>query len=142
MIERHAAVDVFVYGTLKPGEANYQRYCAGKVLSVQRAITYGQLYALPFGYPAMIAGDRLVYGFLLTFANADILAALDRLEGYDSYQPATENEYIRQRIETYTSNLKPLAAAWIYLMTLQQVKAASGLLLPDGWWSGCGQKND
>lgn len=141
MIKRHDAVSVFVYGTLKPGETNYQRYCALNVLSVQRAITFGQLYALPFGYPAMIAGDRPVYGFLLTFANADILAALDRLEGYDSHQPATENEYTRQRIETYNSDLKPLAVAWIYLMTLQQVKAFSGLLLPDGWWSGCGQQN-
>ncbi len=28
---------VFVYGTLKPGEANYQKYCAGKVVEAKRA---------------------------------------------------------------------------------------------------------
>ncbi len=28
---------VFVYGTLKPGEANYQKYFAGKVIEAQKA---------------------------------------------------------------------------------------------------------
>jgi len=26
------SIRVFVYGTLKPGEVNYQRYCEGKVI--------------------------------------------------------------------------------------------------------------
>jgi len=27
------SIRVFVYGTLKPGEVNYQRYCEGKVIA-------------------------------------------------------------------------------------------------------------
>lgn len=127
---------IFVYGTLKPGEVNYQRYCAGKVLSAQRAIAFGQLYALPFGYPAMVPGDCPVHGFVLA-ADTEILSTLDWLEGYDSNQPTTANEYVRQQIETYNLDFQPLTAAWVYLMTLQQVQTLGGLLLPDGWWSSC-----
>lgn len=63
---------VFVYGTLKPGENNYQIYCAGKVLAEQRAITFGRLFSLPAGYPAMTPGDCPVHGFLLSFANSTV----------------------------------------------------------------------
>ncbi len=40
---------VFVYGTLKPGEVNYQKYCNGKVVEQERALTLGQLFALQDG---------------------------------------------------------------------------------------------
>jgi gamma-glutamylcyclotransferase (GGCT)/AIG2-like uncharacterized protein YtfP len=43
-------INVFAYGTLKPGEANYQKYCAGKVVEVKRAIANGKLYDLPIGW--------------------------------------------------------------------------------------------
>ncbi len=72
-------VQVFVYGTLKPGERNYQRYCAGKVVEAQRAFTLGRLFALPMGYPAMTTGADIVHGYLLTFADLAILDALDEL---------------------------------------------------------------
>ena len=38
---------VFVYGTLKPGEANYQRFCAGNIITSQIALTPGKLYQIP-----------------------------------------------------------------------------------------------
>ena len=37
---------VFVYGTLKPGECNYLRYCEGKVVDACPAIARGELFAL------------------------------------------------------------------------------------------------
>lgn len=49
MTESDNLVKVFVYGTLKPGESNYQRYCdRSSVVESQRAIALGQLFALPF----------------------------------------------------------------------------------------------
>lgn len=132
-------IRVFVYGTLKPGEANYQRYCAGKVLETKRAITFGQLYALPFGYPAMTLGNSLVNGFLLAFPNSTILSQLDWLEGYDSQRLETANEYNRRLIETYDIHQAPLGLAWVYLMLPEQVHSCSGVLLPQGWWSGLGK---
>lgn len=131
-------VNIFVYGTLKPGESNYQRYCAGKVLRAKRAIAFGQLFALSFGYPAMTLGDSPVQGFLLSFPDEAILRYLDWLEGYDPHRPAEQNEYNRQLIETYNSAFASIGRAWVYLMTPKQVHSLYGVLLPDGWWSGCG----
>lgn len=136
-------VNVFVYGTLKPGEANYQKYCADKVLTVQSAIAHGELFALPFNYPAMTLGNSIVQGFLLSFPSSaqlttSVLNELDWLEGYDPYSEDQNNEYNRQSIATYNLNFAPLTTAWAYLMTPEQVQACGGVCLPDGWWSGCG----
>lgn len=128
---------VFVYGTLKPGESNYERYCAGKVVAAQRAIARGQLFALPMGYPAMTKGHRPVHGFLLTFADPDVLTDLDELEDYNPSRRAAQNEYNRQKIEIYHQAGQPLGTAWAYLMTPEQVRCQGGVLLPSGWWSGC-----
>jgi gamma-glutamylcyclotransferase (GGCT)/AIG2-like uncharacterized protein YtfP len=129
---------VFVYGTLKPGESNYERFCAGKVLQAQRAIARGHLYALPIGYPAMTPGDREVHGFLLTFTDNEILHHLDRLEDYNPHRYPEQNEYNRQLIETFNLSGQPLATAWTYLMTREQVQRQGGIFLPSAWWSGCG----
>jgi gamma-glutamylcyclotransferase (GGCT)/AIG2-like uncharacterized protein YtfP len=60
-------INIFVYGTLKPGESNYQQYCAGRVLEAKRAIAFGQLFALPFGYPAMTEENTQFKGFYFLF---------------------------------------------------------------------------
>ena len=129
-------VNVFVYGTLKPGESNYQSYCAIDVIKAKRAITFGQLFALPLGYPAMTLGSCVIHGFLLSFSNHVILERLDWLEDYNPNRSFGQNEYYRQQIETYNLALDSLGLAWVYLMTLEQVKYHGGLLIPSGWWKG------
>ena len=129
---------VFVYGTLKPGEGNYQRYCAGKVVEAKRAIAQGLLFALPAGYPAMTPGNTPVHGFLLTFANSGILLELDQLEDYHPSRPVEQNEYYREQIITYDPDERSQKPAWAYLMTFEQVCRREGVLLPAGWWSSCG----
>jgi gamma-glutamylcyclotransferase (GGCT)/AIG2-like uncharacterized protein YtfP len=128
---------VFVYGTLKPGEANYQRYCAGKVVNAKRAVTLGKLFALPMGYPAMTPGQNQVHGYLLCFSNLEVLSALDYLEDYQSNRPMLENLYNRQQVEVYDLQGESLGWAWAYFMTLELVGKFKGILQVDGWWSGC-----
>jgi gamma-glutamylcyclotransferase (GGCT)/AIG2-like uncharacterized protein YtfP len=135
LMHNSASLRVFVYGTLKPGEANYQRYCVAKVVEVQKAIAFGQLFSLPFGYPAMTPGNSPVQGFLLSFSDPEILNQLDWLEDYNPQRPATENEYYRQQIETYNTALTSLGRAWTYLMTPEKVHIYGGTFLPHGWWS-------
>ncbi len=127
---------IFVYGTLKPGETNYQRYCAGKVVEAKRAIAFGQLFDLPLGYPAMTLGDSPVQGFLLTFADPNVLSILDELEDYDPQRLPEENEYYRQEIDIYSPTDQALGLAWVYLMTSKQVQYLEGIPIPSGWWSG------
>jgi gamma-glutamylcyclotransferase (GGCT)/AIG2-like uncharacterized protein YtfP len=125
---------VFVYGTLKPGEVNYDRYCAGKIIEATEAIAFGELFDLPLGYPAMTAGERPVRGYLLTFADPSLLASLDRLEDYDSKRLPEDNEYQRQPIDTFDLTGKPLGRAWTYLMSPQRVQHHNGVFLPSGVW--------
>ncbi|OKH39136.1 hypothetical protein NIES2119_08405 [[Phormidium ambiguum] IAM M-71] len=128
-------VEVFVYGTLKPGEANYQYYCGGKVVAATRATVKGLLFGLPVGYPAMILGEGVVQGYLLTFNKPNILRNLDILEGYNAHCPPAQNLYDRKQLEVYSQQAEPLGLAWTYFMTLDQVEQMGGVLIPSGWWT-------
>ncbi len=128
---------VFVYGTLKPGEFYYPRYCAGKVVEEKPAIAMGQLYHLPsLGYPAMIPGENQVQGCLLTLANAATLYHLDELEDYEPHRQPEQNEYNRYQIEIYDLTGQSLGRAWAYFMTLEKVQHYQGILIASGCWSG------
>ncbi len=127
---------VFVYGTLKPNESNYKAYCDGKVIAQQQAIVYGELFALPMGYPAMISGNSPVKGYLLSFPDASILESLDELEGYQSTRPNFENLYNRYEIEVFDLDRNSLGVAWTYVMTFEKVLQFGGIVQPDGYWTG------
>ncbi|MGF1512769.1 MAG: gamma-glutamylcyclotransferase [Elainellaceae cyanobacterium] len=146
---------VFVYGTLKPGEANYARYCAGRVASQQPAIAPGYLYALPVGYPAMIARDQgeeildrqsqsftaegreaVVWGYRLQLKRPDDLALLDELEDYLPQRSPEQNEYYRCAVSLLTPSRQPLGAAWAYLMEPWRVRQVGGYRIAQGQWTG------
>ena len=127
---------IFVYGTLKPHEENFPKYCEGKVIAQQQAIAYGELFALPMGYPAMIIGNNPVYGYLLSFKDAGILESLDELEDYHSDRPRSENLYHRQQIEVFNLAQNSLGLAWVYLMTSEQINLLDGTAQSDGIWNG------
>ena len=82
----------------------------------------------------MIKGNDQVQGYLLTFANSNILESLDQLEDYQSDRPAAENLYTRQKIEVFTPTGDSLGLAWAYLMTSDQVIQFQGILQTDGIW--------
>jgi gamma-glutamylcyclotransferase (GGCT)/AIG2-like uncharacterized protein YtfP len=134
-------LNVFVYGTLKPGEKNYS-VCARSVVTSQPAIAEGRLYALPFGYPAMTLEAGTVYGVVLSFADVTILEILDAFERHDPIefydyipgQSLEQNEYDRQEITVYDLARRSLGRAWSYTMTKEQVQQLDGTLLPGGQW--------
>lgn len=128
--------NVFVYGTLKPGEANFAAHCAGKVVAQTPAYTWGDLYALPVGYPAMTEGNSKVQGMLLSFNDPQILHSLDRLEGYQSQRAAHLNEYYRASVMVYSLGDRPINQAWAYYMTQAQVKQYGGIKLTSSSWTG------
>lgn len=126
---------LFVYGTLQPGEENYDRYCKKWVTQVQAATVRGRLFDLPLGYPALTAGDNLVHGFLLSFGDPAVLALLDDLEDYDPDRSPNQNEYLRVRTQALSPAGQRLGQVWIYQMQPERVAHARGLWLPDGKWS-------
>jgi gamma-glutamylcyclotransferase (GGCT)/AIG2-like uncharacterized protein YtfP len=136
---------LFVYGTLKPGEASYG-LCAASVLELRPAIARGQLYHLPLGYPAMtLSGSDEVHGFLLSFGDAAILSRLDEYEQHAPEQlrkmippehRLEDYEYQRKQIEVSTAEANSCEVAWAYTMPLGQVRYLEGILVANGYWSG------
>lgn len=127
-------IHVFVYGTLKPGESNYLRYCQGRVIAQRPAVVQGKLYDLSLGYPGLVAGDGIVQGVILSFSDPNIFIDLDQLEDYQPHRPPEENEYQRQQIPVFDLNYQPLGLVWAYLMDMTKVQVYSGVLIPDGCW--------
>ncbi|MEM6754983.1 MAG: gamma-glutamylcyclotransferase [Cyanobacteria bacterium P01_C01_bin.38] len=136
--KKSGLLQVFVYGTLKPGEANYEFYCASEVVDAKKAWTRGELYGLPQGYPAMTTGNDSVYGYLLSFANSEILSSLDELEDYHPQRPNNENLYNRTQVEIFDLENNSLGFAWVYLMSFLMIFQLKGTPQTDGWWSGKG----
>ncbi len=127
-------LQVFVYGTLMPGQSGYQQFCSGQVIKARRAIAPGQLYDLPAGYPAMTSGQGWVQGFVLAFASPQILAQLDDYEDYDPRRAMADNLYYREQLEVFSRDRTSLGWAWVYLMRSQFVQAMRGKYLPSGQW--------
>ena len=50
---------LFVYGTLKRGYSNHDLFC-DNALNAEEATTCGDLYDLPFGFPAMVVPSKSV----------------------------------------------------------------------------------
>ncbi|NEP16344.1 MAG: gamma-glutamylcyclotransferase [Leptolyngbya sp. SIO4C1] len=128
-------LEVFVYGTLKPGGYYHQQYCAPYLTEAIPALVKGQLYHLPqAGYPGMTLGDDWVQGYLLRFVERQVLAGLDALEDYQPGRPAAMNEYVRSQIQVFDSQQQPLAWAWAYFMSAERVRQHQGRYLADGHW--------
>lgn len=131
-----ARISVFVYGTLKPGEFYYPQYCEGKCVEAREARVKGQLFDLPFGYPAMTEGEGVVYGYLFQFADEQILRDLDELEDYDPTRSTDANEYQRVAVEVCDLSGGAIGRAWTYVMSAERVRRSGGVFLADGVWTG------
>ena len=126
---------VFVYGTLKPQEAAYEKYCAPFVMFTQPATLQGDLFHLPQGYPAMTTGDRWITGTLLTFRDETAIARIDLFEDYDPARPPAANLYQRCTRSVFSTTQQPLGLAWVYLMSPERVTALGGVQVNSGVWS-------
>lgn len=92
---------VFVYGTLRQGEANHGFLRGAKYLGMHRTERRYTMHDLG-AYPAIVEGGATaVIGEVYAVDNK-MLARLDRLEDYPE-------EYSRGRVKT------PFGWAWIYL---------------------------
>lgn len=109
---------VFVYGTLRRGFPNHDRFCFD-VLEVVPAWAPGRLYALPYGFPAMIpAADGRVIGEILTFPDPAALRRLDHLEGF---RPDGPRHYDRIVVEAHPLDGGRPVRAWCYVYTASRI---------------------
>jgi gamma-glutamylcyclotransferase (GGCT)/AIG2-like uncharacterized protein YtfP len=135
---------IFVYGTLKPGNAAYLNFCQQWRPQCQRAIVHGTLYHLPIGYPALVLGStgQVVHGYSLTFSKSDILMVLDQYEQHNpdemaQYYPdvsLSEVAYQRTLVDTFGADHEVIVQAWSYTMTQVQAQLLQGQYIACGNW--------
>ncbi|MCS7068120.1 MAG: gamma-glutamylcyclotransferase [Meiothermus sp.] len=128
---------VFVYGTLKQGERNFEvSRLAGWLRSEPAYIEGFRLFHIPegdlrpYGYPGVVKGEGRVWGEVQWFADlAQALVLLDRLEDEGS-------EYLRSPITAYLSEQGGAPrTVWVYTYpSLQAVESVGGIWLPEGVW--------
>lgn len=150
---------LFVYGTLKRGHSNHDRFCRG-VLDVREATARGRLYDLPFGFPALVVPGEDVRAVGTADYPADARASgpspdagvpkahpgwdvvhgelltfddpeerLPSIDGLEGYRPGEPSLYRRVLIAAAPSGAKQVVFAWAYA-----VGSASGAYLPGGRW--------
>ncbi|MEB3161209.1 MAG: gamma-glutamylcyclotransferase [Synechocystis sp.] len=137
-LEPEGTVNVFVYGTLMPGQCNYDPYCRPYLKRSTRGYVLGHIYHLPWlGYPGVCDGTDRVWGYCLSFGPGFSLTALDALEDYDPQRQPDQNEYHRCRATVFAANGDRLSdsPAWIYRMTLANIQRHRGIYLPSGQWT-------
>ncbi|MFD8521003.1 gamma-glutamylcyclotransferase family protein [Streptomyces capillispiralis] len=133
----------FVYGTLRPGERNHDRFLRGRTLREEPGrLRDAVLYEGP-GYPyAVEETGSVVGGELVTAlpeAYAGLLAELDRLEEYVPGDPS--NLYERVAGEVVRDADGTAVRAWVYLAapSVAGRLRARGRRIAGGRWRGGGR---
>jgi gamma-glutamylcyclotransferase (GGCT)/AIG2-like uncharacterized protein YtfP len=148
---------MFFYGTLKRGERNHERFCGG-ALNVEEGAVRGDVYDLPFGYPALVVPGESIYAFgtgdfardaeeqwrlgrelvsLLAgprafgeiFAFDDPELRLPALDRLEGFDPADASSHYLRVLLPVETNEGSVLLAWAYV-----VEESSGSHLPAGRW--------
>lgn len=134
------AINLFVYGSLREGFFNYNKYLDGKVIEKKDAkLEDMKLYHLPYkGYPALTYGEDTVYGEIMVLNPEhyeDTLKAIDQLEGFIG-ENNPDNEYHRVilEVENLHTNEKEKCYVYFYNRDHDPLFDNSAIYLPHGNW--------
>lgn len=138
MRDRQVRLPFFVYGTLRPGEPNHDRYLRGRIRSERPArLADAVLYDGP-GYPYAVAEPGgVVQGELVTALPGtydELIAALDELEECVPGDPRSLYERVARRVTLHADGTAELA--WVYLAgpIVAARLRAHGRLIEGGDW--------
>ena len=133
-------INLFVYGSLREGFFNYDKYLAGKVVEKKDAILENmRLYHMPYkGYPAIINGQDSILGEIMVINEADYdstLEAMDAMEGFLG-EGNPENEYHKMifEVENLESNEIESCYVYFYNKDKDELFDYKAVYLPNGDW--------
>ncbi|WP_150843999.1 MULTISPECIES: gamma-glutamylcyclotransferase [unclassified Clostridium] len=107
---------VFVYGSLREGFFNYDKYLKNKVPPASLGEIKGKLFHLSHkGYPALLDGDDTVIGEIMALKDFyEDIVSLDQMEGFRSFEDISINEYIRTTINVKNLETKAIENCYVY----------------------------
>lgn len=132
-------INIFVYGSLREGFFNYDRYLKGKVLKSIPAVLKGmELYHMPYkGYPAILPNENSeVFGEIMIIKDyAETIKAIDKMEGVIDYNHP-ENEYHKEllTVEHLNTGIKENCYVYFYNLPNDSVFAEKAIHIKDGDW--------
>ncbi|MCW6082640.1 gamma-glutamylcyclotransferase [Clostridium botulinum] len=131
---------LFVYGSLRDGFFNSDKYIKDQIISRKLGKIKGTLYHMPNkGYPAVLKGNGEVIGEIIELKNwNENLKALDSMENY-ILAGNKNNEYNRELveveiIENEDKDKKLKAFAYLYNMNDEDVFNKYSVYIPHGDW--------
>lgn len=131
---------VFVYGTLRPGQPNWDRLLAGRSERVVAGRLPGAVLLDCGYYPAAVergAADAAGAVGEVVWIRADawsgVLAALDRLEGYDPADPDQLFDRVIRRVETADGSVD----CWVYLAGGVLSRSVRSVVADNDWAAHC-----
>jgi gamma-glutamylcyclotransferase (GGCT)/AIG2-like uncharacterized protein YtfP len=157
-LEKPVLLDVFVYGTLKRGQRNHERFCR-EALAVREATVRGWLYDLPLGFPALVVPKEDVQATGTTDYLFDARSRshaqtgsqevspdwdtvygelltfddpekrLPNLDALEGFRPGESGFYRRVLVPATLTEASTTVMAWTYT-----VDSTSGTYLPEGRW--------
>lgn len=138
MIEPTQKMKIFVYGSLRTGFYNHEKYLKGHVIKTEPAKVKGKLFHMPNkGYPALLKGSDEVYGEVITIDNyEEVMKAIDEMEGYFGVDNK-ENEYNRVVLDVYLIDRNEFEKCYVYMYNLEETKEfiEKREYLPHGDWT-------
>lgn len=119
MIQPIEKLNVFVYGSLRMGYFNYDKYLKGHVKNVRSARVKGKLYHMPNkGYPALVDGNDYVYGEVMEIDNyKEVMVSMDEMEGYFG-EENKDNEYNRIPLNVEILQSNSIEKCYVYKYNL------------------------
>ena len=107
---------VFVYGSLREGFFNYDKYLKNKVSPASLGEVKGKLFHLSHkGYPALLEGEDTIIGEIMEIKDFyENIVSLDEMEGYLSFEDASNNEYIRTIMDVKNLHTNTMESCYVY----------------------------
>ena len=111
---------IFVYGSLREGMYNYDRYLKGHVLSNKVGYVKGELYAIKgVRYPALLEGKDRIVGEIIEVDDPSILQIIDELEEYFG-EDDINNEYDKKFVDIYNEKDEKIDRLFVYFFNMRK----------------------
>ncbi len=136
---------IFVYGSLREGFHNYEKYLTGQVVKNEIGTVNGELFELKgLGYPALLQGTNVVIGEIITL-KGDVKATMQTLDELECYfgENNPTNEYDKIMTTVFNTETKKQEQLPVYFYNMRNPDVDPSLLvsIKAGDWKIYTEKN-